>query len=71
MKIQARILEICFEGKIIVEVSCFQSKYFKRKVDPEYFTFGFIHGQEIKASREYKKVDKGKNHLHCVAAMRR
>lgn len=55
MKIQAEFLKFVFEGKVIVEVTCLQSKYFKRKVDPEYFTFGFIHGQEIKASREYKK----------------
>lgn len=68
MKIQARILEICFEGKAIVEVRCLQSKYFKRKVDSEYFTFVFIHGQEIKASREYKKVDEGKNQLPRVVA---
>lgn len=59
--IQARTLEIWFEGKELVEVTCLQSKYFKRKVDPEYFIFGHIHGQQIKASQEYQKVDKGKN----------
>lgn len=65
--IQARILEIWFEGKELVEVTCLQSKYFKRKVDPECFIFGPIHGQQIKASQEYQNVDKGKNQPYgCI-----
>lgn len=56
MKIQVRILKIWFESKVIVEVTCLHSKYFKRKVDPEYFIFGDINGQEIRAIGEYREV---------------
>lgn len=66
--IQARILEIWFEGKVLVEVTCLQSKYFKRKVDPEYFIFGHIHGQQIKASQEYQNVDKTRSLLRNLTS---